>query len=108
MIYDDSLALLSLRPSSQWTMSGNKILWANGVATNLQWNSEESVPTEQEILVEIGRLQAEFELKQYQRARANEYPSLAEQLDMLYHDRINNTDTWMEAVQAVKNKYPKS
>ena len=40
--------------------------------------------------------------------RAMEYPPLADQLDMIYHDRINNTDTWMEAIQAVKNKYPKS
>jgi len=29
-------------------------------------------------------------------------------LDAAYHDRINSTDTWMEAIQAVKNKYPKS
>ena len=45
---------------------------------------------------------------QYKQQRAVEYPPLAEQLDMLYHDRINSTDTWMEAIQAVKNKYPKS
>lgn len=44
----------------------------------------------------------------YQRDRASEYPSLADQLDMLYHDKINNTNTWLDAIQAVKNKYPKS
>ena len=45
---------------------------------------------------------------QYKYNRASEYPALADQLDMLYHDRINSTDTWMEAIQAVKTKYPKS
>ena len=45
---------------------------------------------------------------QYKYKRASEYPSLPDQLDMLYHDRINSTDTWMEAIQAVKTKYPKS
>lgn len=44
----------------------------------------------------------------YKYNRVKEYPSLSEQLDMLFHDRINSTDTWMEAIQAVKNKYPKS
>ena len=53
-------------------------------------------------------VQAYVDAHAYKVQRANEYPSLADQLDMIYHDRINNTDTWMEAIQAVKNKYPKS
>jgi hypothetical protein len=39
--------------------------------------------------------------------RQQEYPSIIEQLDMLYHDKINNTNTWQTAIEAVKNKYPK-
>ena len=39
--------------------------------------------------------------------RAMEYPSLAEQLDMQYWDKINGTTTWADAIQAVKDKYPK-
>jgi len=39
--------------------------------------------------------------------RFAEYPSIHEQLDMLYHDKINNTNTWQTAIEAVKNKYPK-
>ena len=53
-------------------------------------------------------VQTYIDASEYKQQRAIEYPPLAEQLDMLYHDRINNTDTWMEAIQAVKNKYPKS
>jgi hypothetical protein len=53
-------------------------------------------------------VQAYIAANQYKQQRAVEYPPLAEQLDLLYHDRINSTDTWMEAIQAVKNKYPKS
>ena len=52
--------------------------------------------------------QAYINADQYKQDRVKEYPPLAEQLDMLYHDRINSTDTWMEAIQAVKTKYPKS
>ena len=53
-------------------------------------------------------IEAYIAANQYKQQRAVEYPPLADQLDMLYHDRINSTDTWMEAIQAVKNKYPKS
>jgi len=44
---------------------------------------------------------------QYKTDRMYAYPSLAEQLDMQYHDKINGTTTWADAIQAVKDKYPK-
>lgn len=43
----------------------------------------------------------------YAEKRAAEYPSVAEQLDMMYWDRVNGTDVWAETVSAVKAKYPK-
>jgi hypothetical protein len=43
----------------------------------------------------------------YKQLRCNEYPSMVDQLDMQYWDKINGTDTWQEAIQAVKDKYPK-
>lgn len=43
----------------------------------------------------------------YKYARAAEYPSIQEQLDMQYWDAINGTTTWQDAINAVKAKYPK-
>ena len=43
----------------------------------------------------------------YQRYRAAAYPSNGEQLDMQYWDAINGTTTWVDAITAVKSKYPK-
>jgi len=40
----------------------------------------------------------------YQGQRAAEYPSFADQFDLLYH---GGYDAWKAAVQTVKNKYPK-
>ena len=40
----------------------------------------------------------------YQGQRAAEYPSYADQFDLLYH---GGYDAWKAAVQAVKDKYPK-
>ena len=43
----------------------------------------------------------------YKYQRAREYPSLQEQLDMQYWDKINNTTNWQNAINTVKTKYPK-
>ena len=40
----------------------------------------------------------------YKDQRAAEYPSFAEQFDLLYHGGM---DAWKSAIQAVKDKYPK-
>jgi hypothetical protein len=41
----------------------------------------------------------------YAEKRAAEYPSFADQFDIIYHDGI---DAWKNVIQAVKDKYPKS
>jgi hypothetical protein len=56
------------------------------------------------IEAEIIRLQAEFDSKQYQRKRAEEYPPWESQLDDIFH---NGIDGWKASVQVVKDKYPK-
>lgn len=43
----------------------------------------------------------------YAEKRAAEYPSLAQQLDMIYWDKVNGTNVWEETVATVKAKYPK-
>lgn len=40
----------------------------------------------------------------YAEKRAAEYPSFADQFDLLYHGGI---EAWKDVIQAVKNKYPK-
>ena len=40
----------------------------------------------------------------YKYQRAAEYPSFADQFDLLYH---GGYDAWKSAIQAVKDKYPK-
>ena len=37
----------------------------------------------------------------------NKYPSLQDQADMQFHDLANGTTTWLDAIQAVKDAYPK-
>jgi hypothetical protein len=50
----------------------------------------------------------EQEKKQaYKDKRRLEYPAIAEQLDMIYHDAMDGTTTWKDAITAVKVKHPK-
>jgi hypothetical protein len=76
----------------------NQITWLNGT---------QPIPAS-EILAKQQELIAEYNSKQYQRNRAKAYPSIQEQLDLQYWDKINNTDNWEQAINAVKAQYPKS
>lgn len=39
--------------------------------------------------------------------RKKEYPPLAEQLDMIYHDLEDGTSNWQTLIKLIKEKYPK-
>lgn len=50
----------------------------------------------------------EEEKKQvYKDKRRLEYPAVADQLDMIYHDAMAGTHTWKDAITAVRVKYPR-
>ena len=65
-------------------------------------------PTEEAIQTKLAELQADYDNKQYQRDREVQYPSIQEQLDMQYHDLVNGTTTWKDAIAKVKIENPKS
>jgi len=39
--------------------------------------------------------------------RRTAYPTVEDQLDMLYHDTQDQTTTWVDAITAIKEQYPK-
>ena len=43
----------------------------------------------------------------YKKARAKQYPSWREQMDMQYWDSVNGTTTWKDAIAKVKSDNPK-
>ena len=49
-------------------------------------------------------LQTEHDNNKYQRDRAEEYPSIKDQLDDIYH---NGIDGWKATIKVTKDKYPK-
>ena len=43
----------------------------------------------------------------YVDGRKEAYPSIGDQLDMMYWDKINNTNIWETKIIEIKKKYPK-
>jgi len=50
-------------------------------------------------------LQTAYDNNEYQRKRADEYPSIADQLDDIYH---NGVDGWKATIKSTKDKFPKN
>lgn len=44
----------------------------------------------------------------YAEKRLNQYPHIADQLDMIYWDKMNGTNLWQEKISEIKSKYPKN
>lgn len=91
-------ALYALAPNAEWAMDGDYIEW---------FSEDISQPSEEDIIRKQAEMQYEYEVKEYQRQRKLIYPSRDEQFDMMYWDKINGTTTWDDAINAVKEAYPK-
>jgi len=48
-----------------------------------------------------------IKIETYKDKRKMAYPSIQDQLDMLYWDKVNGTDNWLNSISSVKSKYPK-
>jgi len=86
-----------------WYVSGDVIEWKEG----------ESVTDEElaSIRARATELETAYNNKQYQRDRADAYPKLTEQLDMLWHaidtDTLDKTSDFYTELKQVKDDNPK-
>jgi|TARA_R100001086_G_scaffold125254_1_gene64754 hypothetical protein len=91
-------AILALDANAQVSVDDNSldsITWHDGNPNSI---------TNEQITAKQTELQADYNAKKYQRDRAEEYPSIEDQLDKIYHDGI---DAWKADIKAIKDKYPK-
>jgi len=94
-------AILKINPNASFSVNAddiNQITWHNGTTP---------IPVA-DIEAKMTELQAEYDAKQYQRERATAYPSIQEQLDMQYWDKVNGTTNWEDAIAKVKSDIPKA
>ena len=96
-----SEAIKKINPNAEYTYQDediNSIQWLNGTTP---------IPVA-DIEAKMTELQAEYDANEYQRDRATAYPSIQEQLDMQYWDKVNGTTNWEDAIAKVKSDNPKS
>jgi len=98
---DILLGLTHIRPNSSFTLNGDTY-------EDLIWEDENTTkPTLAEIEAGYNEYQAQHQAKQYQRDRKAAYKPLAEQLDMMYWDKVHGTTTWQDHIDQVKADNPK-
>ena len=83
-----------------WSDSKNKIY------ANLIVHDGGSKPTEKQCTDGLKALQDAWDLENdsYKSKRKTEYPSVVDQLDLIYHSGI---DAWKAKIKETKDKYPK-
>ena len=96
----ESLAIINIHPNIK---SWNKGTDPRDAAGNPVVLDKSAIATE------VIRLQAEFDANQYQRDR--QYPSIGDQLDLLFHDMTegkgSKTGEWYKEIAKVKSNNPK-
>jgi len=93
-------AIKKINPNAEVSVGNDSlddITWLNGTTP---------IP-KADIEAKMVEVQAEYDANQYQRDRATAYPSIQEQLDMQYWDKVNGTTNWEDAIAKVKADTPK-
>ena len=94
-------ALTKLRPNAHWKVNGDSY-------ADIEWLDEnETKPTESEVNQAITEVTAEYQANLYKGKRREAYGSLEAQLDLLYWDKKNGTNKWVEFVDQIKSDIPK-
>ena len=98
-------AILKINPNAEFSIGDNSL-------DDITWHNGTTPIPKADIEAKMVELQADYDAKQYQRDRV--YPSIGDQLDMLWHSIDQNPALksqyfdFYEAIKAVKVKHPKS
>ena len=98
-------AILKINPNAQVSVEANDI-------NKITWHNGTTPISKADIEAKMVEVQAEYDANQYQRDRV--YPSIGDQLDMLWHSIDQNPKLkseyfeFYEAIKAVKVKHPKN
>ena len=90
-------AILEINPNAIVSVEANDV-------NKITWLENTTPISSTDILAKQAELQTAYDNNDYQRSRAEEYPSMADQLDDIYH---NGIDAWKLTIKTVKDKYPK-
>ena len=101
MVTANGLIQLGYTPEVDFTLQDDSD--GNGVYIK-SWISSDAQPTVSAIEAAEVEWQTAYDAQAYARNRKAEYPTIADQLDDIYH---NGIDAWKATIKVTKDKYPK-
>lgn len=72
-----------------------------------EWNLPFVEPSQTELEEASSEAELQKEALLYSELRKASYPSIEEQLDMMYWDKINGTSEWSTTITNIKQRFPK-
>jgi len=92
-------SILATNPKAEVSVEENDV-------KKITWHNDTTTIAEADILAKQKELVTAYDNNKYQRDRAEAYPSIGEQLDLIYHAGVGG-DAFQAAIKAVKDKHPK-
>ena len=98
-------AIKKINPNAEFSIGDNSL-------DDITWHNGTTPIPKADIEAKMVEVQAEYDANQYQRDRV--YPSIGDQLDMLWHSIDQNPKLkseyfeFYEAIKAIKVKHPKN
>ena len=92
-------SILAINPKAEVSVEENDV-------KKITWHNDTTTIAEADILAKQKELVTAYDNNKYQRDRAEAYPSIGEQLDLIYHAGVGG-DAFQAAIKAVKDKHPK-
>ena len=99
MNYDICSAIVAINPSAQASVNAEDL-------DQITWLYGTTPISKSDIQAKQAELKAIHDSTQYQRDRKEEYDKL-NQFEMQFDDQRDGTTTWVDAINAIKAKYPK-
>ena len=93
-------AILAINSKAEVNIKGDNL-----DTCEIEWMNGTTEISKADIKTKMAELQTKYDNNKYQRDRV--YPSIADQLDMQYWDKVNGTNTWQTTIAKVKSDNPK-
>ena len=101
MITSQGLIQLGFTPEVDFSLQND-----GGDTYIKSWMSGDAQPTVSAIETAHTEWQAAYDSQEYARNRKAEYDQL-NQFEMQFDDQLNGTTTWVDAISAIKQEFPK-
>ena len=102
MITANGLIKLGFTPNVDFLLQDE----GDGVIYIHQWLSDLTQPTDEAIATATTQAESEYDAQAYARSRKAAY-DLLNQFEMQFDDAANGTTTWIDAINAIKQEFPK-